>query len=226
MGRLKMQPLQCKSRDARQLLCSATAAPGQRGRLVRFIRTCLIFRLARLALPQDLIVESTPALAVTPVDASVARKLAEHVGWLEGPDELPALIGRLGHVQRWVLERLAVAADEESWPPWVPITRLAADYVGGGLANQRQVASIRHACHRLAKLGLIETAGRWIEREEARSPLRMRREERVRRRHLCVRLPTTAAERARSAATQDRTVRAYRQGPGDVRGRERRAREW
>lgn len=169
--------------------------------------------------------ESAPALAVSLVDEPVARKLTERVDWLEGPDEAAALAGRLGHVQRWILGRLAAAADAEPWPPWVPITRLAADYAGGGLPSRRQVASIRHACHRLAKLGLIESAARWIEREETRSPLRLRREETVRRRHLCVRLPLTAVERASWVATQGRASRACPQAPGDLREGEL-AREW
>ncbi|MDQ3931324.1 MAG: hypothetical protein M3252_00570 [Actinomycetota bacterium] len=169
--------------------------------------------------------ESTPALAVSLVDEPLARRLVERVDGLERPDEAVAVTGRLGPVQRWILERLAAAADAEPWPPWVPITRLAADYAGGGLPSQRQVASIRHACHRLAKLGLIESAGRWIEREETRSPLRLRREERVRRRHLCVRLPLTTDERASWVAAQGRPARACRQGAGDMREREL-AREW
>ncbi len=168
--------------------------------------------------------ESTATLTTSLVDESVARKLVERVGWLEDVDEAERLIGRLGPVQRWVLERLAVAADAEPWPPWVPITRLAAEYGGGELPTRRQIASIRHACHRLAKLGLIETAGRWIEREEIRSPLRMRREEKVRRRHLCVRLPLTALERAAGVGGQDRTS-ALQQATDGHRG-ELQAREW
>ncbi len=135
------------------------------------------------------------------------EKLSQRVGVSE--DELREVLSRLGPVQSWVFERLMSDADADPWPPWIPISELAAEYAGGR-PRQPQVDSIRRACTRLEKSGLVETAQHWIERgEPRRNLLRLRKETVVKRRHLCVRLPLDAAQRERcESQDEDRSLAA------------------
>ncbi len=105
------------------------------------------------------------------------------------PDAMRRLLARCGPVQRWVLERLMNEAEADTRPQWIAVTELAAQYAGDP-PNRRQVQSMRNACARLARAGLIETSQQWVERREERQSLTwLRRETTTRRRHLCVRLP-------------------------------------
>ncbi len=105
----------------------------------------------------------------------------------------PDLLARLGPIQRWLFERLMADSDLDQGRPWLPIAQLAAEYAGAR-PTRRQVDSLRHACRRLARLGLVETSQRWMEREEERHRLPwLRRETTVRRRHLCARIPLDTA---------------------------------
>ncbi len=120
-------------------------------------------------------------------DGHELGRLAERVG--ARIQVAPDLLARLGPIQRWLFERLMADADLDPGRPWVPIAQLAAEYAGGR-PTRRQVESMRHACRRLARVGLVETSQRWIEREEERHGLPwLRRETTVRRRHLCARMP-------------------------------------
>ncbi len=121
------------------------------------------------------------------------EKLA--VGSGTAPDAVRRLLGRCGPVQRWVLKRLIDEAETHGRPRWIAVTELAAQHAGGR-PSRRQVQSMRNACARLARAGLIETSQRWVERhEERRSLTWLRREITTRRRHLCVRLPFDGCER-------------------------------
>ncbi len=146
----------------------------------------------------DFEVEANPYREkVTRLDA---EKLAERVGVSAG--DVRDLLVRLGPIQLWVLERLMVDADADPWPPWIALSELAAERAGGQ-PGRRQVESMRRACTRLARVGLVEISQRWIEREEERTALPwLRRETTVKRRHLCVRLPLDPAQRERWAASQ------------------------
>lgn len=114
------------------------------------------------------------------------EKLARLVGTT--PHALGRLLTRCGPLQRWVLERLMTDGDPGPRPPWITITELAAKHVGGR-PSRRQVQALRNACARLARVGLVETSQRWVERqEERRDPISLRRETTTRRRHLCIRM--------------------------------------
>lgn len=115
-------------------------------------------------------------------------RLAERVG--ARIQVAPDPLARLGRIQRWVFERLMADTDLGPVRPWVPVAQLAAEYAGAR-PTRRQVDSMRHACRRLARSGLVETSQRWMEREEERHALPwVRRETTVRRRHLCARIST------------------------------------
>ncbi|MDQ4144874.1 MAG: hypothetical protein M3198_14265 [Actinomycetota bacterium] len=131
--------------------------------------------------------QRSPSVSVA-VDGHELGGLAERVG--VRIRVAPELLVRLGPIQRWLFERLLADTGRDQGRPWVPIAQLAAEYVGGR-PTRRQVDSVRHACRRLARAGLVETSQRWMEREEERRGLPwLRRETTVRRRHLCARIPT------------------------------------
>ncbi len=114
------------------------------------------------------------------------EKLARHVGL--DPDSVRRRLARAGRLQLWVLERLLKDAEACPCPPWTTITELAAQH-SAGTPSRQQVESLRRACTRLARAGLVETSQRWTEREEERMGLLwLRRGTTTRRRHLCIRL--------------------------------------
>ncbi len=103
---------------------------------------------------------------------------------------------QLGPKQRWVLEHLAAAARGHPSPPWISLTRLAGQHAGRR-PTRREIDSMRHACLRLARAGLLETKYCWLEAQQDRmAPHWLRRETTTKRRHLCVRAVIDPARRA------------------------------
>ncbi len=110
---------------------------------------------------------------------------------LQGPagtDTMGRLATRLGPLQRWILARLMHEHEAGQPPQWISVGELATEHVGGS-PSRHHVQSIRNACVRLARIGLVETSQRWLEREKQQHALTdLRRQNTTRRRHLCIRL--------------------------------------
>ncbi|MDP8932333.1 MAG: hypothetical protein M3O70_28215 [Actinomycetota bacterium] len=112
------------------------------------------------------------------------------------------MVSQLGPIQQWVLEHLEAAVHDPRSPPWIPLTQLTAEHAGGP-PRRREIESMRRACHRLARIGLVETSYRWLEAQPDRDPLTRT----ARRRHLCVRLAATLSP-ARALKQEQPGVRA------------------